>query len=81
MSSNKKDTDAVFGHGTVLRGNFTPRGGNDSGLTPDANERRDALRRTEEFEKAARDRIGGSIAFVTRLKDGDPLLWDGDDDD
>ncbi len=80
MSDN--DKAEIVGGGTVLRGNFTPRGGNDPDLAPDASLKSDALRRTEEFEKAARERIGGSIAFVTRLKHGgDPLLWDGDDED
>ena len=37
---------------------------------------------TDEFERRARERIGGSIAFVSRIKDDrkDPLFWDGDDD-
>ncbi|MEE9250329.1 MAG: hypothetical protein V3U93_04290 [Alphaproteobacteria bacterium] len=77
MSEQK---DSVIGSGTVLRGNFAPRGSNDPRLSASGATKSEALRRTEEFEKAARERIGGSIAFVTRLKDGDALFWNGEDD-
>ena len=77
-----KTNDQVTGAGTVLRGNFAPRAGNNPGLAAPSREISDAERRTEDFEKEARARIGGSIAFVTRLKDErkDVLLWDGDED-
>ena len=78
----KKTSDKVTGAGTVLRGNFAPRAGNKPELAAPSRERSDAERRTEEFETEARANIGGSIAFVTRLKDErkDVLLWDGDED-
>lgn len=78
--TDKKDD--VIGAGTVLRGNFSVKGSNKPGLAVETNEKSEELRRTEEFERAARERIGGSIAFVTKLKDTskDPLFWDGEED-
>jgi hypothetical protein len=77
-----KTNDRTTGAGTVLRGNFAPRAGNKPELAAPGREKSDAERRTEDFEKEARARIGGSIAFVTRLKDErqDVLLWDGNED-
>ena len=78
----KKENETVIGKGTVLRGNFAPRGSNKGELSAEPRQKTDEVRRTEEFEKVARERIGGSIAFVTRFKEGDqdPLLWEGEDD-
>ena len=71
----------VSGAGTVLRGNFTPTGATNPDLQAVSVEKSAVTRATEEFEKAARERIGGSIAFVTRLKDPkkDVLFFEGDD--
>ena len=82
MSDKPDDqsTDEIIGAGTMLRGNFQPRGSNNPDLAAAGSEKSDQLRRTEEFEKAARERIGGSIAFVTKLKGKDPLVWDGDEE-
>ena len=79
--SNKKE-DKTTGLGTVLRGNFAPRSADDPALSSAEPAPDEALRTIEEFELAARERIGGSIAFVTRLKDKDKdvLFWDGDED-
>ena len=74
-----KDKD-VIGKGTLLRGNFAPRGSNDPSIAvADTGKSVDL---TEDFENAAREMIGGSIAFVTKLKDSsqDVLFWDGEDD-
>lgn len=75
--------DEVIGAGTLLRGNFSPRAANSPGIAVEKDEKSAEIRSIEEFESAARERIGGSIAFVTRLKNtkGDPLMWDGDDND
>ena len=77
-----KDNTTVTGAGSVLRGNFVAKGANNHDLVADTGEMTDARRRTEAFEKAARERIGGSIAFVTKLRDGreDVLFWDGEKD-
>ena len=77
----KNRKDDVVGAGTVLRGNFPVKGSNQPGLAVETDRKSEELRRTEEFESAARGRIGGSIAFVTKLKDTtkDPLFWDGKD--
>ena len=73
---------SVTGAGTVLRGNFAARGSNRAELQAKATEKDEHARLTEEFERAARDRIGGSIAFVTRLRNAkaDALFWDGEED-
>ncbi len=77
MSDQPND---VKGTGTVLRGNYSVQAANDPKLAAASNDKSDQTRRTEEFEKAARQRIGGSIAFVTKLKDNkDPLFWDGEE--
>ena len=78
MTSKK---DPVTGAGTLLCGNFAPRGANRPELAAPTRESSAADRRTEDFERAARARIGGSIAFVSRLKDKrkDVLFWDGDE--
>ena len=72
----------VIGAGTLLRGNFSPKAANSPGIAVEQNEKSAEIRSIEEFENAARERIGGSIAFVTRLKNtkGDSLVWDGDDE-
>ncbi len=82
MSTNKENKSVIMGEGSVLRGNFAPRGANDPELRKVETEKSEEVRQIEEFEQAARDRIGGSIAFVTRLKNngGDALLWDEDED-
>ena len=76
-----KDTN-VTGAGTVLRGNFATRGSNRVELQAKAAEKDEQTQLTEEFERAARERIGGSIAFVTKLKNtkGDAMFWDEDVD-
>ena len=78
MSDKKAD---VTGAGTVLRGNFAPRGSNSPEIEAQTAKPDEQTRLAEDFERAARDRIGGSIAFVTRLKKAgkDPLFWDEDD--
>ncbi len=76
-----KDTN-VTGAGTVLRGNFAARGSNSADIQAKAAEKDEQTQLTEEFERAARERIGGSIAFVTRLKNGksDSMFWDGEEE-
>jgi hypothetical protein len=76
-----KDTN-VTGVGTVLRGNFATRGSNSAELQAKTAEKDEQTRLTEEFERAARERIGGSIAFVRKLKNAkaDVLFWDGEED-
>jgi len=80
MSDKKED---IIGAGTLLRGNFSPKSANSPDIAVEHNEKSAEVRSIEEFENAARERIGGSIAFVTRLKNknSDPLVWDGDDND
>jgi len=80
MSTKNND---VIGEGTLLRGNFSPKAANSADIGVEHNEKSAEVRSIEEFESAARERIGGSIAFVTRLKkpDADPLMWDGDNND
>ena len=75
MSDKEAD---VTGAGTVLRGNFAPRRSNSPELEAQTAKPDEQTRLAEDFERAARDRIGGSIAFVTRLKKAgkDPLIWD-----
>lgn len=82
MTKTPDDKAPVFGAGTVLRGNFAPRKSNAEGLAAPARPEDAAGSVTAEFERRARARIGGSIAFVSRIKDQskDPLFWDGDDD-
>ena len=72
--------DDIIGEGTLLRGNFSPKAANSADIGVEHNEKSAEVRSIEEFENAARERIGGSIAFVTRLKNpkSDPLMWDGD---
>ena len=76
-----KDTN-VIGKGTLLRGNFAPRGSNDPSLAVAETGKSGDHRLTEDYENAAREKIGGSIAFVTKLKDSskDVLFWDGEED-
>ena len=76
-----RDT-SVTGAGTLLRGNFAARGSNRAELQAKTAEKDELTQPTEEFERAARDRIGGNIAFVTRLEKAgkDPLFWNEDDD-
>ena len=75
-------TADVTGTGTVLRGNFAPRRSNSSAIEAPTAKPDEETRLVEDFERAARERIGGSIAFVTRLKKAgkDPLFWDEDDE-
>lgn len=77
MSENvKSKSDAA----SVLRGNYTPANDGAEGLKADQVAKNSEVRRIEEFENAARAKIGGSISFVTKLKGdkSDALLWDGD---
>ncbi|MEL0105626.1 MAG: hypothetical protein VW802_01605 [Rhodospirillaceae bacterium] len=76
-----QDDKTPRSNGSILRGNYSVKSDNDPNLAAKSVEKNDQLRRTEEFEQAARERIGGSIAFVTKLKDKDkdPLFWDGED--
>ena len=78
MGENTKDE--LMGAGTVLRGNFVPKGSENPELKADTPGADETMRSVEEFEQAARGRIGGSIAFVTRLagQKGSPLLLDED---
>lgn len=63
---------------SVLGGNYQVAPATVGGLAQPQSEGRDL---TEELEQKARARIGGSIAFVTRLKDEkkDPLFFSEDE--
>jgi hypothetical protein len=77
--SHPKDNPESLDVAAVLRGNYDVGAAKVAGIRSDPGTGGANL--TAEMERRARERIGGSIAFVTRLggKDRDPLLWDGDE--
>jgi len=82
MTETTRKSPQVFGAGTLLRGNFTPKKAIAPNLSAPVRTNTAERSMTDEFERRARERIGGSIAFVSRITDDrkDPLFWDGDDD-
>jgi len=79
VNEKQKDPNPeVFGAGSVLRGNYgLDREEGIQAPEKDSPKNNDL---TETFEQRARDRIGGSIAFVTKTrKDADTLFWDGEE--
>ena len=59
---------------SVLKGNY------EKIVKPDRDYSQREETEVEKFEREATAKIGGSIAFVTKLKDGKPapMFWDGD---
>ena len=76
-----KEEKFVIGAGTIMRGNYALKNQNKAEIFSSTVEKSAETLLTEDFEKRAREQIGGSIAFVTKLKNSkhDVLLWDGED--